>query len=617
MKTNRILKQMLYLSLCFLLLTPSFLAYAISNDFIDVKVSGVDKRLRNNIIAHLGPLPKSKSQRRAFLFNAKSNITDALHSVGYYQPTVTTNLTRTTHSAWIYEVSIELNDAIIIEDVDIKVNGTLSKEAVYQKWVAKLGLKSGDKLNHGTYENTKSQLIGLALENGYFNAKYTQSQIQVNRITKSARIILHFDSGDRFKFGSVNFVGSDLDKALLQELVPFKIGSYYSTYQISDFSSILSQTGYFRSIKVLPRLNHTKNEVVPIVVETQNRAPHSVEVGLGVDFGSSSEREIDPRIRLTWHTPQINRHGHSQQTSLEWSRERPKLRTTYTIPLSHPINDQLKIQVGLIRDKYGVTQEFDDRSRDFRTSGKLESEQFLYGVARQQILKNQWIMNYAIKSLKEVYTQEDIEYSPLYYLFGLSFSRTTRGDETLDPKSGFRQDYHFEYADKYLDSEIRLAKLEASYKWIITLFERHRFVSRLDLGVNIAKSDQLALIPPSLRYFAGGDQSIRGYGFQELGPYRDYTIDGQKYRQVIGGRYLAVGSIEYQYYLTPKWRVATFVDAGNAYDLNQFKPLVSTGLGLHWISPVGPIRLDVGVGVNNNEVASTPWRIHLTMGSEL
>ncbi|MBM7072674.1 outer membrane protein assembly factor [Shewanella sp. 202IG2-18] len=617
MKVRQRLKKILYLSLCFLLFTPSFWAHAISNDLIQVKITGVGSKLRQNIIAHLGQLPKSKSQRHAFIFNAKTNINDALESVGYYQSSLAVNLTRASHSAWVYEISIALNDPIIVKDVDIKVDGSLASEAAYAKWFSLIPIKIGDRLNHGRYETTKSQLIGLALENGFFNASYKQSQIQINRITKSASIVLHFKSGDRFKFGQVDFVGSDLDKTLLHELVPFEHESYYSTDKISEFSSILSQTGYFRSIKVLPKLNESENEVVPIKVETQNRAPHSIEVGLGADFGSSSERELEPRVRLTWHTPQINRHGHSQQTSFEWSRERPKLRTTYTIPLSHPINDQLKIQVGLIRDKYGVTQKFDTKDGDFRTSGKLESEQFLYGAARQQIFKNNWIMSYSIKSLKEVYTQEDMEYSPLYYLLGLSFSRTIRSDDSLDPKSGFRQDYHFEYADKYLGSAIRLAKLEASYKWIVTPIERHRFVSRLDLGVNIATSDQLALIPPSLRYFAGGDQSIRGYGFQELGPYRDYIIDGQKYRQVIGGRYLAVASVEYQYYLTPKWRIATFVDAGNAYDLSQFKPLVSTGLGIHWISPVGPIRLNLGVGVNNNNTAKTPWRIHLTMGSEL
>ena len=592
-------------------------ALALSNDFLNLKISGVKDNARTNVIAHLGPLPKTKAQRRAFLFNSRSNIEAALESIGYYQSHIETKLTKTTHSAWVYDINISLGKPIVINQINISVDGQLSQETVYKKWRQNISLKQGTNLNHGVYENTKAQLIGLALENGYFDGKYTKSEIQVDRFTRTAAIYLNYDSGQRFKFGDVKFIGTTLKSVLLQQLIPFKKDDFYTTSKVASFNSSLSQTGYFRSIKVLPQLNKTEEHQIPIKVELQNRAKHTIELGVGADFGTSSEREIDPRIRVTWQTPQINKYGHSQQTSIEWSRERPKFRTTYMIPLTHPINDQLKIQFGLIRDKYGVTQELSDNSRDYRTTGKLESEQFLYGLGRQQIFPNKWILNYSIQSLKENYTQQDVDYDPLFYLFGISFSRTIRSDETLDPKGGFRQDYNFQYADKYLGSEIRLAKIEANYKWIVTPIENHRFVSRLDLGVNIAKGNQLPFIPPSLRYFAGGDQSIRGYGFQELGPFIDYSVDGQKYRQVIGGRYLAVGSIEYQYYYTPHWRVATFVDAGNAYDISQYKPLVSSGLGLHWISPVGPIRLDFGVGLNNNDTTSRPWRIHLTMGSEI
>ncbi len=591
--------------------------WAFSNDLLSVRISGVKDNARANVIAHLGPLPKNKAQRRAFIFNSRANVETALESIGYYQPQIETTLTKSTRSAWVYDLNINPGEPIIVQQININVDGQLADEKVYKQWLKNISLREGDNLNHGLYENTKAQLIGLALENGYFDGKYIKSEIQINRFTRTAEIILHYSSGRRFKFGEVQFTGTRLQPELLNQLIPFKSGDFYTTDDIASFNSSLSQTGYFRSIKVLPQLDKSEKHKIPIKVELQNRAKHSIELGVGADFGTSSEREIDPRIRVTWKTPQINRYGHSQHSSVEWSRERPKFLTTYMIPLTHPINDQLKIQLGLIRDKYGVTQELDKNGGDYRTTGKLESVQFLYGIGRQRIFANQWIMNYSVRSLKEDYTQQDVNYHPLFYLFGVSFSRTIRSDDSLDPKGGFRQDYNFQYADKYLGSETRLAKIEAGFKYIFTPFEHHRFVSRLNLGVNIAKGDQLALIPPSLRYFAGGDQSIRGYGFQELGPYIDYSIDDQKYRQVIGGRYLAVGSIEYQYYLTPSWRVAAFVDGGNAYDISQFRPLVSSGLGLHWISPVGPIRLDVGVGLNNNETTSRPWRIHLTVGSEL
>ncbi|MGL4834734.1 MAG: autotransporter assembly complex protein TamA, partial [Shewanella sp.] len=210
------------------------------------------------------------------------------------------------------------------------------------------------------------------------------------------------------------------------------------------------------------------------------------------------------------------------------------------------------------------------------------------------------------------------DYLPTVYLAGINFSKTTRGDNTLDPKSGFRQLYSVDYADPYLGSDIRLARLQAKFKWIDTFFDNHRFVARLDLAANIANENELAHIPPSLRYFAGGDQTVRGYGYQELGPYFDYVdTEGRANREVIGGRYLMVGSVEYQYYLTPTWRLGTFIDAGNAFDNNQFEPVVSVGGGIHWISPIGPIKIDLGVGLKETDTMERSWRLHLTMGSEL
>ena len=88
-------------------------------------------------------------------------------------------------------------------------------------------------------------------------------------------------------------------------------------------------------------------------------------------------------------------------------------------------------------------------------------------------------------------------------------------------------------------------------------------------------------------------------------------------REVVGGRYLMVGSIEYQYYVTPTWRVATFIDAGNAFDVNQIEAITSVGAGIHWISPIGPVKFDVGVGLKETDTISRPWRIHITMGAEL
>ena len=418
--------------------------------------------------------------------------------------------------------------------------------------------------------------------------------------------------------GEVSFTGHSLQDGFLDTLIPFDKNSPYSTGSLSRLNRELLDTSYFSNIKVLPQVDKAMGLDVPIKVELSPKPSHSIELGLGVDIGNTTDSAVEPRVSINWRTPQINSYGHSQETSLEWSQDRPKYLTTYTIPLSHPLDDQLKIRFGMLRDKYGVTQVYDPDNNKFTNTGELEASKGLIAVIRQQRLSNNWILGYSVEAMKEYYTQSGIDYSPEFLLFGTSISKTIRGDNTLDPKSGFFQYYSIEYANPNLGSATQLTRIQTKYKWIETFFDKHRIVARLDLGINLADDADLALIPPSLRYFAGGDQSIRGYSYQELGPYLDYTnSDGDEAREVVGGRYLMVGSLEYQYYVTPTWRVGTFIDAGNAFDVNQIEPIVSVGGGLHWISPIGPIKLDLGVGLKETDTVDRPWRIHLTMGAEL
>ena len=605
------------ISLSFIVsLLCSFSAHA--DDWLTLNIQGVSGELDRNIRAHLGQLPSSKVQRRAYIFNAEDNISAALHSLGYYHGQVEREVLSPEEGTWTLKLTIKPGAPTIIEWVDINLDGEILHDPVVLDWLNSLTIRPGDILNDGIYEQIKSQLVTLALARGYFDGKYIKSVITVNRDMNTARITLNYDSGQRYLIGDVSFEGQTLNSDLMQSLIPFKIDSPYSTANIASLNRELLDTGYFSNIKVLPLVDKSVDFYVPIKVEVSPKPSHSIELGLGADIGNTTEKTLEPRVRLTWRTPQINRFGQSQETSLEWAPDKPKFLTTYTIPLTHPLDDQLKIRLGILRDKYGVTQVYDPNDKKFKNTGELEANKFLVGVIRQQKLDNNWLLSYSLEGIREHYTQSEIDYDPTFVLFGASMSKTVRSDNSLDPKSGYFQHYSVEYANPSLGSSVRLTRIQTKYKWIDTFFEKHRIVTRLDLGINLAAEEDLAFIPPSLRYFAGGDQSIRGYSYQELGPYLDYTsASGELTRQVVGGRYLMVGSLEYQYYLTPTWRVAAFVDAGNAFDVNQIEPIVSVGPGIHWISPIGPIKLDLGVGLKETDTVDRPWRIHLTMGSEL
>ena len=115
------------------------------------------------------------------------------------------------------------------------------------------------------------------------------------------------------------------------------------------------------------------------------------------------------------------------------------------------------------------------------------------------------------------------------------------------------------------------------------------------------------LLPASLRYFAGGDQSVRGFAYKSLSPL-DAAGD------TIGGRYLVVGSVEYEHSLSRSWSAAVFSDVGNALE-NMSDPLErGAGVGLRWQSIVGMVRLDMAWALSRED---KPWRIHLNIGPDL
>ncbi len=127
------------------------------------------------------------------------------------------------------------------------------------------------------------------------------------------------------------------------------------------------------------------------------------------------------------------------------------------------------------------------------------------------------------------------------------------------------------------------------------------------MQVGGTETDDYASVPPSLRFFAGGDQSVRGYDYQSLSP---TNSRGDR----VGGRYMLAVSGEYQFALTPTWRLATFADHGNAFNSLEIPSLKSgVGFGVRWVSPVGPLRLDLAHPLDGTGGV----RLHFSMGPEL
>src|SRR6185312_11939331 len=138
--------------------------------------------------------------------------------------------------------------------------------------------------------------------------------------------------------------------------------------------------------------------------------------------------------------------------------------------------------------------------------------------------------------------------------------------------------------------DTRFAQALANMVWIRALGRSNRLILRGDAGITSAQD--FSKLPPQLRFFAGGDRSIRGYAYQAIGPRNSYGL-------VVGGKRLLVGSATVEHYFTRDWGIAAFVDSGDAFNGTAFHARTGAGVGLRWRSPVGMVRVDVGVPIAN------------------
>ena len=188
-------------------------------------------------------------------------------------------------------------------------------------------------------------------------------------------------------------------------------------------------------------------------------------------------------------------------------------------------------------------------------------------------------------------------------LAGIKYSHV-EANNRLFPDNGWRLRFEAEGAVDQLLSDTSLLQLKAHGKYISKLGDG-RFIARADFGTTFG--DSLDNLPKDLRFFAGGNNSIRGFSYESLG---EVNVENK----VIGGKELIEASLEYEYPIVEKWSLAGFVDAGNAFDdFDRSNVKVGVGMGVRWRSPIGPIRLDIAQPAD--DLSDTHF--HLSIGPDL
>ncbi len=560
-------------------------------DTLHYSVDGLSPELKKNIEAWLGENPKTPAERSNFLAGLNNRIAKSLRALGYYQPDIVINIERS-KAIWQLRINVTPHQPVFINDVDIQLQGDALEDPAFTDLIASTPLVKGAALHHGEYETYKKALINLAQQRGYFSASFTASRILVNTEADTAQILLCFDSGPRYRFGAIQFDDNVLDASLGKSLQTFQQGDYFDFAQIRKFQANLQHTQYFSSITFKPLIAEAKNNHVPVELDLLPAKRHSIDAGIGYST------DTEERLSLTWRTPRINRYGHSQETRLEYSSVNPSGRVTYKIPLTHPLNDVLLLSA----------------RREENEFGDLDSQQKELQIRRETKVEGGWIRSVSLRALDEGWDAESLKTESDYLLPGLTFSHEFRTGPFVDPRSGFSQFYQFEAGSEDLGSDIDLLRAYSKFTYVTTLQVRHRIVTRAELGAVLVDSKDRKHLAPSLGFFAGGAQSIRGFSYQAIGNTISGVLpSGKASTLVVGGDRLITASMEYQYYFSEQWRGALFSDFGDAFDEGQFDANYSAGLGVHYLTIAGAIKMELANSLSNDNPG---WRLHLNIGAE-
>jgi translocation and assembly module TamA len=588
---------------------------------LDATLEGVEGEVAGNIRAYLQNIEEDEYTETRLEGEIRQRTQQAMRVYGYYEPDISIDLPAEGRP----RLTIEPGPQVTIETLDINILGDAAQDKPFKEALEGFPLKEGDTLRHAPWDRLRGEFSGLAIERGYFDWGFTDRRMEVRPYLQSARLYMDFDSGPRYRFGETLITGSHIQPERLQQMRTYEEDEPYLAESLARFNQRLAETGWFSSVSVKPRLETAQeltlappgggdpwwvsatesqpkrpritsaalasalstqqsddDTALPIDVSVEPANRHQFETGIG--FAT----DVGPRLRFGWDQPWINRYGHSLDHDLYLSAPEQRFTGVYDVPLEDPLRDSYRLQ-------YGV-RNVDDGDTD-SLEGTVE-------IARRWEFDNDWVQSLYFRTTYEDFNQGGEADQVWLFYPGIQWSRTRTRPQRF-PLWGDRQQFSVEYSDPAWGSDAKFLRFTGDTEWIRTYGDDNRFLARVSVGA--IETQDFDKVPPSLRFFVGGDRSVRGYSYEGLSPRND---EGK----LRGGQQKLTSSLEYQRRVTGAWWGAAFVDAGDAFD--NWGPAdlkKSAGLGVRWVSPVGPVRFDVAHPFDD---ADDSWRLHFSIGPE-
>jgi translocation and assembly module TamA len=576
-------------SLMFLLLSPAIPLHAAES--VELVITGIEgdslKNVRDTLVLPVGLLNEGTVDRlwlERFARQAQEKTRTALEPFGYYRATVTVTL-EPLEKRYRMLVKVIPEEPVRLTEITVSLVGSGRDENRLKRLIAAFPLKKGDVLLHQRYEEAKAALKSRAMDIGYLDAEFSRHEIRIDRSASKAAIEVVMDTGEMYYFGATNIQGApDYPDSFLRRHLTYKPAEVFSYPALGETQRNFSNSERFKDVVITPLKQESEASKVPINI--QLKAGPRISVRPGVGYGT----DTGGRFTIRYRDLNMFHLGHELYSNLYVAERLQGLVTGYILPSPRDVRSSTTLQLNM--------QQEDTSSYNSRILALELSRNRSFGATKLGAAY--------VKAQYEDYTVSDRKSTARLLLPGVRFS-DDRYDNPLRPRKGFRYGLEFRGTHQFIGSDTALVQILAEGSYLLPLPWRLSLHTRAKGGATLL-SDSFSEIPPSLRFFTGGDQSVRGYSYRSLTP-RDAS------GKVVGGKQLLTSSIELERALFKDWGVSAFLDTGNTFNsFSAIKLFHGAGLGLHYYTSVGALNLSVAqpLGMEKPSI-----HIHFTVGFEL
>ncbi|HEX7219940.1 MAG TPA: autotransporter assembly complex family protein [Burkholderiales bacterium] len=498
---------------------------------------------------------------------------------GYFSPRVEVRIDES-QSPWSVMVKVDPGERTRVSHVEIRFSGPAAADPeareLFHRVRDRWRLRSGEPFRQADWDAAKREAARELASWRYAAARVADSQATIDPEKREARLDIELASGPAFRFGPVRVTGlKRYADAVAENLNPIREGQTYDRDLVLTYQRRLLESGYFASVQAEIDTHPLLADAAPLRVSVIEASSQHVETGIGYNTDGGARAEL----------------SYSNQDVFDsaW-RFKSALRVDQKIQQLDANLDTPPRPGGRWNSVFGRARQADIQNETTR--------ELSLGVSHNLYDRMAPIALIVSGHLEEQNVGGDVtdNRAALYFGHRRSFRQT---DDLLFPREGYLGTIEIGGAPPGLASR-EFFRVTGNASLLLAIGRNGDLLLRGQAGVVAAKTREG--IPTTFLFRTGGDQTVRGYAFESLGVRQGDAI--------VGGRRLAVGSVEYTHWIGDNWGLAVFTDAGNAWDEGTtFEPALGYGVGARFRTPIGPIRADLAYGQKTSE-----FRIHFSVG---